>query len=736
VGGDTAARHRVDARRPVVSAPTTLVDELFAHALRLGVEPGYWDVKGNWHDASVDAVLAVLTSMGAPVAKLEDAAGPLRNHVLELATRPLEPVVTVVGSAPLRFEVCLPVERGPLTLRVELFFESGQRISWDLIVGTLTALRATEADGRSWIVREVDLELDSASIGYHDLIVSWGSQRHEATVIIAPEYVVQPSATERMWGVFAPLYSLRTGRGVGTNMYDLDAVGEWIGQHGGKVIATLPLLASFLDRPFDPSPYSPVSRRFWNEAYLDVERLPEFASSAAAVSRLADPSTRSEIAALSAQKGFDAGRQWKLVSGFLDELTSTFFSQPAQEREAFDRWIAETPDVIAYARFRAAAERHGTGWSAWPEPQRMGRLESSDYDHRVAARHVYAQWSMHRQVGDVSRAMEARGQHLYLDLPVGASPEGFDTWIDQDAYGWGCSVGAPPDDFFGAGQNWGFPPLRPDVSRDSGHRHLIECLRHHMSHAGMLRLDHVMGLHRLFWVPAGMKPSEGVYVRAATEEQFAVVAVESHRSGCLVIGEDLGTVPDEVRDSMDRHRVLRSYVAEFVLPTGPGVPMGEPDHRMVASIDTHDTPTFAAFCIGEDIRMRHEAGFLDADQFDLAMRNRRHAGEGLSTALDLGGYLVRAGDEGALLRCLLEFLADSDAPAVLISLDDLRGEIEPQNIPGTPSDRPNWVLRMPGPLQDLVDDPWVEAVLKVVQRRRLASHGRARNDRESSGEPQ
>jgi 4-alpha-glucanotransferase len=222
-------------------------------------------------------------------------------------------------------------------------------------------------------------------------------------------------------------------------------------------------------------------------------------------------------------------------------------------------------------------------------------------------------------------------------------------------------------------------------------------------------------------------------VRSATEEQFAVVAIESERSACAVIGEDLGTVPDEVRDAMDRHRVLRSYVAEFAMPAGPGLPLGQPDQRMVATADTHDTPTFAAFIAGDDLRARQAAGLLDAEHADIEIRARQHACAGLAAALDLGGYLVRRTEQGALLRGLLEFLGDSDAPAMLVSLDDLRGETQPQNVPGTSSDRPNWVIRMPDPLNDLAADPWVTAVLKAVQRRRLASHGRARAQLENEG---
>ncbi len=343
------------------------------------------------------------------------------------------------------------------------------------------------------------------------------------------------------------------------------------------------------------------------------------------------------------------------------------------------------------------AHRLGTGWNHWPERLQRGRIEASDFDVGIAARHVYAQWAMDAQMAELSDRLARRGQHLYLDLPVGAAADGFDTWIDRDAYAWGAAVGAPPDDFFALGQNWGFPPLQPEVGRAEGHRHLAECLRHHMAYAGMLRLDHVMGLHRLFWVPDGMEAHEGVYVRYPTDEQFAVVAIESHRSGCVVVGEDLGTVPDEVRDAMDRHRVLRSYVAEFSLLGGPSDALVAPDRRSVASVDTHDTPTFAAW----------------VEALDQQDRDRLSAQVGTSDLL--GG--------------VLSTLADSDAPALLVTLEDLVGQTEPQNVPGTGSDRPNWVVRLPVPLRELASAPDVVARLSQVQARRLASHARAEAER-------
>ena len=702
-----------------------LTAELLAHARALGVETGYWDVQGHYHEASIDALVAVLTAMGAPVSGLADADGPLRAHVLAHQTVVVQPVVVVVGDGPLTFELCVEAGAAISSARIELAGGSADPRSWDVAIEALPVVGERHADGRHWRWHRIELGPPGVAIGSYHVTVELGGERHPMTLLVAPDHVVQPQPLDRMWGAFAPLYSLRTEAGRGPDVYDLDILGGWIDRHGGAIVGTLPLLATYLDRPYDPSPYSPVSRCFWNEAYLDVERLPELASSPAAMALLDDPATQAEMAAQRAAERFDAAGRARLVTAVLDELTSTFFAQPVAGRAEFDVWVDDHPTVVEYGRFRAAVERTGTGWHAWPEGQRDGRLSPDDYDRRVAARHVYAQWSMHRQLSQVHAGLSARGQRLYLDLPVGASGDGFDTWIDRDAYGWGTAVGAPPDDFFALGQNWGFPPLRPDRARAEGHRHLAQCLRHHMTHAGMLRLDHVMGLHRLFWVPNGMDATEGVYVRSSAEEQFAVVAIESHRADCLVVGEDLGTVPDAVREAMDRHRVLRSYVAEFAMPAGPGATLGVPDHRTVATVDTHDTPPFAAFVAADDLRARVDSGHLSAAEAAQHFAQRQQSCDALVADLEHRGYQARGpGGEPDLLRAVLEALGDSETPAVLVSLDDLVGSTEAQNVPGTGPERPNWVHRLPLSLTEMALDPSIEATLAALRGRRLDSHAR------------
>ena len=315
---------------------------------------------------------------------------------------------------------------------------------------------------------------------------------------------------------------------------------------------------------------------------------------------------------------------------------------------------------------------------------------------------------------------------LYLDLPVGTSGDGYDTWSDHDLYAWGCGVGAPPDDFFGAGQNWGFPPVNPIVARAQGHRQLAASLRHHLSAAGVLRLDHVMGFHRLYWVPDGMPASEGVYVRYPADEMFAVLAVEASRRGARIVGEDLGTVPDEVRDALDRYGILGMYVSQFQLPEAPGRPLPLPSRHQVASIDTHDTPTFAAWWRADDIALRRRLGLHGEDEAVDEHPPPRHGAGGPGAGAPRRGCARRARPtRSACSGRWSRSSARATRPACWSRSTTSCTRPIPQNVPGTGSDRPNWVRMLPCTLPELFSEPSIDALLRRLQGSRLGAHERA-----------
>lgn len=621
-------------------------DELFALAERVGIQTGYWDTKGEFHTASVDAVIAVLGAMGFEISGPDDLTH-LRDRVTRVSERLVSPVVVHVAGRPLPRDLGSGEGSGE-PVRIEVVSESGEVSSGP----------------------DLGIELD---VGYHRLVVETATRRDEALLLVTPGAVVTPPPDERIWGVFAPVYSLWSTTGQGPTVAGLERLADRMHELGARVVATLPMLASYLGEPFDPSPYTPVSRLFWNELFLDVD-----------VEDHPGP--------------FDYERRARAVDAAIAGAAGEYLG--GESRADLDAFIARRPDVIDYARFRATAERFGAGWHSWPTRQRRGRLQPGDYDPQRVRHHLFAQWMMDRRMRDLGGRLESRGQHLYLDLPVGSHGDGYDTWRFGEDFVRGVSVGAPPDDFFSGGQNWGFPPVSPEATSRATFGFLRACLEHHMSVSGIVRLDHVMQLERLWWIPEGMAAPDGVYVRYPRAELFAVVAIESHRFDCVVVGENLGTVSDEVGEAMARHSMPGMYVAQFEMPDWAGAELAEPRSGSVASFDTHDTATFAGFVAGDHAQqVENMRGFLTAR-----------------------GFMESDGDDHALLLALLAFMGESDAWTVLVTLEDLWGETNPQNIPGTPFDRPNWVQRLALSLDSLETDPSIRADLATLE----AARARAR----------
>ena len=291
---------------------------------------------------------------------------------------------------------------------------------------------------------------------------------------------------------------------------------------GGNVVGTLPFLASFLDKPCDPSPYTPVSRLFWNEFYLDLTRVPEMARCPEAQALAEATEFKSEIEALRGQRLVDYRRLMALKRVVLEKLARNLTTGSDKRREAFEGFVKEHEGLLEYARFRATVESRGETWRNWPQPLRDGVLSEGDCSREAEHYHAYVQWLADEQLQHLSAQAHGKRMSLYLDLPLGVHGDGYDTWRERDLFVAGVAAGAPPDALFHQGQNWGFPPLHPQKMREQGYRYAIAYLNHHMKYADILRVDHVMGLHHLFWVPQGMPATEGVYVRYPADEMYAI----------------------------------------------------------------------------------------------------------------------------------------------------------------------------------------------------------------------
>ena len=267
-------------------------------------------------------------------------------------------------------------------------------------------------------------------------------------------------------------------------------------------------------------------------------------------------------------------------------MSEYFFAQKPGRFTDFEAYLNSHSSLEDYARFRAAGEKQGIRWYSWPQAMRDGKLKDGDYSEKQRQYHLYTQWLAHEQIQSLSQKARRDNLYLYLDLPVGVHPYSYDVWRERESFVTGINGGAPPDPVFTSGQNWSFPPLHPEKIRQQGYRYVIDCLRHQLELAGMLRIDHMMNFHRLFWIPEGMENREGVYVNYRAEELYAILALESYRHQSVIVGEDLGIVPPEVRPMMEKHGIFRMFVGQYELITENQ--LGEIPSDCVASLNTHD----------------------------------------------------------------------------------------------------------------------------------------------------
>jgi 4-alpha-glucanotransferase len=654
-----------------------------------GVQRWYEDVGGERRHASPEAIFLTLRALGAPLESPLDVPAALAHRRAELGADGMDPVHTAWDGRLSHFAVRIPARAATSPAHLTLRLESGEVRTWQATFESAGESAAAVPSYRLRIPGRLPL-------GYHELEVGTGRRTYRSRIISAPRQAQLPPR-EYSWGLFVPLYSVRTTRDDGAGDFaDLARLARWVGDLGGSYIGTLPLLATFVSEPFEPSPYSPVSRLFWNEFYV------------------ATPNERAggtpRIDALVDYRAVAESRRRRLSAA-----AAELFRGPESELEELRRFAAARPRLADYARFRAVCDRNSTGWRNWPQRLRAGELQAEDCDLTDEQYYVYAQWQAERQLAAVGEAARAGSAALYLDLPLGVNPDGYDAWRFREVFAEGASAGAPPDTLFTGGQDWGFRPLSPDRLRATGYTYLIESVRHHLRFARMLRLDHVMSLFRLYWIPAGLSARDGVYVQYPADELLAVLLTESARHAATIVGEDLGTVPRAVRRAMERRRILRIYVVQYELAPGSEQPLNDVPRHAVASINTHDMPPFAAFLRAGEVDEQLDLGLVDADE---ALQAKAARAELVTR---LARHFQVPEDARALLEAVLPHLAISDARTVLVNLEDLWLAEEPQNAPGTHSERPNWRRRFPRTLESLMADERIAATLRAVHERRCAA---------------
>jgi 4-alpha-glucanotransferase len=656
----TAQRQRSERQR------TDAVNRL---AERYGIATGYIAMDGKRVQSPNETILAALRAMGAEVETPEDLRPAYDRRLTEFWTS-LCDASCVAWDGRVQFELRLPSRHPVQELNVTARLEDGGMETATVSVRDFKVVGAARPEPRtSYIARLVEMPW-SLPDGYHRLELECGELTGSMFVISAPRQAFQHQV-QRAWGTFLPLYSLNTAGSWGAGNYtDLGRLVDWTAGQGGGYAGTLPLLPAFLDQPFNPGPYSPVSRRFWNEFFIDVTAVPELERSEDARQIIASADFQRELEALREAELVDYRRGMALRRRVLEVLAATLLSDASDRRAEFERWLDAHPTVREYAAFRAACERYGDAPGGWPEPKGPGELSLEDYDEHVAGYHAYVQWIAEAQLEAISGKRGSAAAGLYLDLPIGVNGGGYDVWSEPDTFAIGFSVGAPPDRLGPEGQDWGFPPLNPAALRAQDFRHFIAIVRHHMRHAALLRVDHMMGLHRLFWIPDGAASKDGVYVHYPTDELYGILSLESHRNGCELVGEDLGTVPEGVRPKMLEHCINRMIIVPFEVDEG-STTLGELPELALAALNTHDLPPFAGVV----------EQWFDAPRQEVLVALLREKG-----VLAEGGEA----DLEAIISATLEYLGASDARAVLVNLEDLWLETESQNVPGTTDEHPNW----------------------------------------------
>lgn len=612
-----------------------------------GIQTTYHRIDGSICIASPDVIRAILRSLGQTADTPQDIAGTTSALKQKKAETILSPVIVAWENKSTPVILQHGHLSGVHTAHCTLSDEDGATHRWDIPLGTSSTPFTLPT---------------RLALGYHRLTVELGNTTSSSLVIAAPLRVFSDNI--RRWGVFLPLYALRAKSNWGAGDFsDLRSLIAWASLQGGDMVGTLPLIPTQWEKTSIPSPYSSWSRLFWNPFYIDCTVIPEFAQCGPAQDVWHSPEAQQAISEFRAAPTVQYHGIMAFKQRILQILARHFLTARPERRDEFESYVRIQPDLPDYAWFQATSDKLQTPWPTWLDP--LPQCEAVQIHY-----HQYVQWIADSQLAHCATDARQKNMRLYLDFPLGSHPDGFDSWKYRDVFVPKMKVGAPPDPFFKGGQDWGFQPLHPQYIRESGYDYFIKCLRHHLKYAGILRLDHVMNLHRLFWIPAEFSARDGVYVRYPADEFYAILCLESMRHQAIIVGEDLGTVPPEVRPAMHTHGLRRTHIMQF--DTSPDRAAQIPSAAM-AALNTHDMPPFAAFW-----------------------------GDRPEPMASLAHYL------GCLAR--------SPAELCMVNLEDLWLETQPQNRPGTTED--NWHHKAQKSLEDISQDANVHSLLHDVDRLR------------------
>jgi 4-alpha-glucanotransferase len=628
----------------------------------------------------------------------------------------LEPITIAWDGGPADVLIRLLDKRANGNFAWRIDYENEETKSGTLCLEDLRDGESAEIGGTRYLEKLFTLP-DGMPLGYHSLTLEIQGAEFRSLVIASPTRAFSPRGRgwERSWGMFAPLHALHSQNSWSAGDFgDLHSLSEWAHWFGAEFVGTLPLLAAFLDEPFEISPYSPASRLFWNEFYLNISQIPELSTTPAARQLLETAHMRDEIESLRSASVVDYRRQMALKRPVLEELAKSFFSVESDRRGSFGTYVSQNSRLEDYAIFRAVGEQLRKPWPEWPSRLRECSIEPGDFSDASKLYHMYVQWLADEQLQRTADRGDGAG--LYMDLPLGVNSNGYDVWRERQSFAVGVTGGCPPDVVFPNGQNWGFVPLHPEGIRNDGYRYVRDYLRHQLKKAKVLRIDHMPSFHRVFWIPPGGCAKDGVYVRYQAEELYAIFCLESTRHSAMLVGEDLGTVPPEVPKSMARHNFHRMYVVQYELKPDAMSALPESPASSIASVNTHDMAPFAGFWQGRDIEERCDSGILSQEGVKDEYLARDKVRKALRQFLDVEEITDEVLDAANVYRACLAQLRDGPSRLLMINLEDLWQETQSQNIPSTSDESLNWRRKARFSIEEFCREKQVRDLLREVNR--------------------
>lgn len=722
-----------------------LISEL---AAMCGIIPEYYDIYGNKHVISPETRKALLKAMNLRIDTLDDVKGETEARRLGEWKNFVAPVKVIsVNEQPMTLQVFIPLEdREEEELQISLRIQDEEGHSDEYLFSWMDVIVAGHKfmEGRKY----VELILEDRvfrNIGYYKADVECrksGGAREMKTrlhktlrIIVTPDHCYIPPELQerRTWGISAELYSVRSKRNWGAGDFtDLKGMIDWAASLGAGFVGINPLHAIKNARSGGASPYYPVSRLYRNYLYLDIEKIPDVKRSESVRKKMASDAFGKKLAKLRRDEIIDYDQISSVKEDMLRRAFRVFYDEHYLKNTGrgrdFKEYLGREGDALEFfALFSAIGDRMekdigATSWQEWPEdyllPSGKSVREFRKRNRKKILFYQYVQWLIDGQLRAACDTAKELGMPvgIYHDLAVGCMGGGSDAWAYQDIIADDMDVGAPPDDFSPDGQNWGFPPMIPEKLRESGYDLFIRTIRKSMEHGGALRIDHALGLFRLFWIPRGLTPEDGAYIDFPSEDLMRIIALESMRNRTLVIAEDLGTIGENVRESLRKFRMFsyRLFYFERNYPDATFAPPEKYPDMALCAVTTHDLPTLYGYWAHRDLESRRLHGGFQNDEVWRKSIEERERDKGLVIdALKSRGLLPEDYPaetqkipemDHELCLAIYRYLALTPCRLVLVRLDDITGALNQQNLPGMSGGYPNWMQKMPLFLEEIMKD--------------------------------